>query len=456
MNTDCPKSDWLENFESGRLSDGTSQPIERHVSQCHHCSERMRRIRQSNVDARYARDLFRKVDSTRILAFSGDSGGSNEAGRRMPTSVVLTRSVSDGGTISTGTSMSHSAWPISDYERIQLCGEGAYGSVWAVRDRVGVYRALKLIDLERIGRASASQRERSALETYCRTVHRHPYLVTVYHIGMVDHLLYYTMELADDCNSIGMVRDKFPPNYRPLMLETLVRRGRLQIDVAMELARRLLRGLSKLHNLDLVHRDVKPSNVIFVNRQPKLADIGMVSTETEAGIKIGTPEYMPPDKVMNKTADTYAFGKVLHQMIAGRNASTFPSLPPDRMHGSQRWDMARLNELIVRACSPKAEDRYANAGLMLEDLDACADLQIDSLMEPVPDDEFTALPSTRRAFVSAAIEASSKSEGTDDERTVRRSEAAEVAIAFARAVPWILGFVTLMLAMFYGMRILGF
>lgn len=447
MNADCPASDWLERFENGQLSDGASQPIERHVVACATCAMRLRELRRRDADAQLARDLFRRTGSTRILA---TSDGIAEEARREADAANQPQRANEQ--VHSAEGVDNVGWSIPDYERIQLCGEGAYGSVWAVRDRVGVYRALKLIDLERLGRTAAVRRERTALETYCRTIHRHPYLVTVFHVGMVDHLLYYTMELADDCNSTGMVRDRFPPNYRPLTLETLVRRGRLHVDVAMELARRLLRGLSKLHGLDLVHRDVKPSNVIFVNRQPKLADIGMVSTEIEAGVRIGTPEYMPPDRVMNKTADTYAFGKVLHQMIAGRNATSFPSLPPERMRASMKWDMARLNELIVRACAPNADDRYPNAAAMLEDLDACADLQLEGILEESRDPAFAFRPAAQREFVQEPVAASERPAMSSREYA-KRSEAAEIAKAFARTIPWILGFVAVMFAMSYVARI---
>jgi serine/threonine protein kinase len=238
----------------------------------------------------------------------------------------------------------------------------------------------------------------------------------VYHVGEVGPLLYYTMELADDRTMRGSVRDAFPTNYRPLTLDTIIRGRQLQVDVALELARRLLRGLAKLHSLDLVHRDIKPTNIVFVNRHPKLADIGVMTAADQSGRVIGTPRYMPPDRIMDRTADIYAFGKVLHEMIAGRDAPSFPALPADCQWGSMRWDLQRVSDVIVRACSNRAGDRYPSASAMLEDLEASTQLPFESLFE--------------------ALDSSSQ-----EQPRTGAQVALELGYAFIRVIPWILGFI---------------
>jgi serine/threonine protein kinase len=284
-----------------------------------------------------------------------------------------------------------------------------------------VYRALKMIDIERMRKLRLSCKERDALEAYCRKVSRHPYLITVYHVGVVGPYLYYTMELADDLTTRGSAHDSFPGSYQPLTLDKIIRANRLPVDVAIELARRLLRGLAKLHELDLVHRDIKPSNIVFVNRNPKLADIGVLTAEGESGKPVGTPRYMPPDKAMDKTADTYAFGKVLNEMIAGRDAESFPRLPDECLWGSTRWDPERVSEVLVRACADDAEDRYASAAAMLEELEATARLPFDSLFSELDRPG----QNESRANVHAAI---------------------QLGFAFVRMMPWILGFIAVMYA----------
>ncbi len=311
-------------------------------------------------------------------------------------------------------------WSIPDYERVLPCGEGSYGSVWVVRDRVGVYRALKMIDIARMRRAGIRCRERTALEVYCRKVSQHPYLITVFHVGVVDPYLYYTMELADDRTTLRPVHDNLPENYRPLTLETLIRIGRLQVDVAIEIGARLLRGLAKLHGLDLVHRDIKPTNIVFVNRHPKLADIGVMTADPQSGRGAGTPRYMPPDKVMDKTGDVYAVGKVIHEMMAGKDPERFPALPDDCLWGSTRWDLSRVSDVIARACAEQAADRYPNASAMLEDLEASTKLSFESLLDELSSPREEPKPPSA---ANAAI---------------------QLGFAFVRAIPWILGFIAVM------------
>lgn len=441
----CPTPELLASYESGELAENKAKPVERHLQVCPSCSERLDRIRGEDPLGRHLRSVFQQMEAGTTLTEEGDGHMDNgdelavltgtvsldaaegserpsEHGGRLTVASTGSDEDRDGLAVKSGLAALGSAeWPIPDYERVLLCGEGSYGSVWAVRDRVGVYRALKIIDTERLSKAGVVCRERAALEAYCRKLTRHPYLITVYHVGEVGSLLYYTMELADDRMMRGSVRDTFPDNYRPLTLDTIIRARQLQVEVALELARRLLRGLAKLHSLDLVHRDIKPTNIVFVNRHPKLADIGVVTAADQSGRVIGTPRYMPPDRIMDRTADIYAFGKVLHEMIAGRDSPNFPALPADCQWGSMRWDLQRISDVIVRACSNRAADRYPSAAAMLEDLEASTKLPFDSLFE--------ALDSEPKEPSPTATEV-----------------ALELGYAFIRVIPWILGFIVVIYA----------
>lgn len=370
--TGCPPKAILRAFEQGELTDSAAPSIERHIAQCHGCRLAMDELRRADSRAREFRTVFREV----ALLEPGELPAVSAPGN-------------DGVAASAANSIEHrvssqtlsESWPIPDYERIILCGEGSYGSVWAVRDCVGVYRALKLIDVDRLKRAKAKCYEMNALQNYCRHVSRHPYLITVSHVGLVDHFLYYTMELADDLSGARPTAESLLRGYSPLTLESIIRARRLQSDVAVELVRRLLRGLSKLHDLNLIHRDIKPSNVVFVNRYPKLADIGVL-TEAGSSLKsIGTPRYMPPDRALDRSADVYSMGRMLHEMLAGRDASTCPHLPESILTSGQKWNLRRVEQVIVRACSPEAKDRYPSAAAMLEELEAAAEPAFGSLFE---------------------------------------------------------------------------
>jgi len=107
---------------------------------------------------------------------------------------------------------------ILDYELVRVCGEGAFGKVWIVKDRVGAFRAMKVIMLGKLVGMGVSQRELEALGTYCRNVPTHVNLVQIFHIGQTEDLLYYTMELADDLISRRPIRKKLSSKYQPLTL----------------------------------------------------------------------------------------------------------------------------------------------------------------------------------------------------------------------------------------------
>jgi serine/threonine protein kinase len=387
----CADNETLLRYQNGKLDDDEAGRIERHLHTCASCRGLMDRIREANADERVVRTVFKAGPSDGVV--SKDP---------VPTP-------GDGAD-----------WIIPDYERVLLCGEGSYGSVWVVRDRVGVHRALKMIDLGRLREAGLMCRERNALEAYCRKVGRHASLINIYHVGEAGPYLYYTMDLADDRGTRAPIRDQIPADYRPLTLQTIIEDRRLKVDATLEIIRRLLCGLARLHELDLVHRDVKPSNIVFVNGYPKLADIGILTAHPSKGKLIGTPRYMPPDRVMDQTGDVYAIGKVLHEMLAGRDAATFPALPEDRLWGSMRWDLARVSDVLVHACADAAAGRYPNATIMLDDLEASARLSYDSLFDEVAEP----IPEERESDIMI-----------------------ELGFAFARAIPWILGFIVVMYAL---------
>ncbi len=413
----CPPRETLETYEQGGLDDAGAEPIERHLEHCSACRAGMERIRQTDDYATKLRAVMPvggddAADTSVQLAGpgTGDTTVGEARDSKTPTGNRAAVKASDFGP---------AAWTIPDYERIALCNEGSYGTVWAVRDRVGVYRALKIIDLDRLSRLGVKCREKSALEAYCRRVPNDPHLITIYHVGMIDKLLYYTMDLADDYTTRAAVHDVFPASYCPLTLDIVQRDRPLGVDVGIEIARRLLMGLSRLHELDLVHRDVKPSNIVFVNYSPKLADIGIVTTSTETGDAIGTRKYMPPDKVMDKTADTYALGKVLFEMLAGRSAIGFPILPADRRWDQSRWSRNRISRVIARSCADIANKRYESAADMLNDLEQCVELTVESLFDDLEETP----PASPRSAAHEAI---------------------ELGYATIRALPWIFAIIALL------------
>jgi len=375
----------LRALEAGGLADAQADALLAHVEACVLCRELLSRLQHADLDAR-----------------------------------ILRRAVRDapvGATVGAGTTVSKAEWDIPDYTCVHLCGEGAFGTVWAVRDRVGVFRALKVIDLRRLSEADVTCRELAALEIYCRQVEPHPNLVRVYHVGIHGERLYYTMDLADDDVTRRPVREALPAKYRALTLRQVIHGKPVSVGVAVEVVLRLLQGLARLHRVGLAHRDIKPANIVFVDREPKLSDIGMITTVGDTPSHVGTPEYMPPDACMDLTADTFAMGRMLHELLAGPAGATFPKLPAFVHESADKWDSRRLEEVIARACAAQSADRFSTADRMREELESCREWSYDALFG----------------------EAAAGRRGQPEE--VSAHPLVMLGVAALNALPWVLGFV---------------
>jgi len=381
----CPDPERLRELESGALPDAQADALLAHVAECVLCREMLERFQRADLDSRILRRAVRGAEPATAT-------GAPAAGA------------------------SKSDWDIPDYECLHLCGEGAFGTVWAVRDRVGVFRALKVIDLARWQQSPDAQcRELTALEAYCRQVEPHPNLIRVYHVGVHGQKLYYTMDLADDDVTRRPIRDVLPPRYRAMTLRQVIQAHAVAADTAVEVVVRLLQGLARLHRVGLAHRDIKPANIVFVNRQPKLSDIGLITTVAGSPSHMGTPEYMPPDGRMDLTADTYALGRVLYEMLAGSTGAAFPQLPRFVHETQGVWDTHRLEGVIRRACSAHAGERFTTADRMREEIETCRHWSYEALFGDV---------AASRPHAAA-----------------RPSALTQVTVAALNALPWVLGFI---------------
>ena len=192
-----------------------------------------------------------------------------------------------------------------------------------------------------------------------------PNVVSVYDAGEDDGRPYIVMEHVDG----------------ETLADLLARRGRLPPDEARELAAQAARGLAHAHEAGLVHRDVKPQNLI-VRRDGtvKIADFGIAraaeTTITQAGTVLGTAAYLAPEQALGEevtaAADVYSLGAVLYELLTGRPPFEFESLA-DLADQQQRMEIAPVRELapdvppeledvVMRCLARNAAYRPASAG----------------------------------------------------------------------------------------------
>src|SRR5215831_1656277 len=171
--------------------------------------------------------------------------------------------------------------------------------------------------------------------------------------------------------------------------ETLARRlSRSPIPVAegLELAIQIARGLSAAHAANIVHRDVKPSNIIITNTGvAKIVDFGLArivasASATQTISATGTLPYMAPEQILGESvdqrSDVWALGVILVQMITGNHPFVRPSTTAmtfailNQPPGALDLVPAPLSCILYRALAKKPEHRYANAAEMLSDLEA--------------------------------------------------------------------------------------
>ena len=260
-----------------------------------------------------------------------------------------------------------SAPEIRDHETIRMIGRGAYGEVWMARSVTGALRAVKVVWREDYDHPGSFEREFEAIKKYEPVSRRHPGLVPVLQVGRSDAagFYYYVMELADD---LERGRDIDPENYRPHSLAAQMRRdGRVSASDCVTLGANVAEGLDYLHRNNLIHRDVKPSNLIFTDGQCRLADIGLVALLGQRSF-VGTEGFVAPEGPGTAAADIFSLGMVLYEASTGKDRLDFPDIPSSRETGEKLEIWRRLNQVICRACAPKARERYVNAIEMSLDL----------------------------------------------------------------------------------------
>ncbi len=205
---------------------------------------------------------------------------------------------------------------IPGYRIVGLLGEGGMGTVYLAEDEVLDREvAVKVIAGHVAGNASVQARERFLREARTMARVNHPNVARIYQLGERGGQVYMIMErIAGE--SLG---------------QRIRRHGQLPPGEALELTRRIAEGLAAAWELGIVHRDVKPSNVLIDREgEVKVVDFGLAKPVdapeavelTATGIVVGSPHYLSPEHASARPtdfrSDVYSLGVVLYEMLTGR------------------------------------------------------------------------------------------------------------------------------------------
>ncbi|MGG5885638.1 serine/threonine-protein kinase [Falsiroseomonas sp. HC035] len=261
------------------------------------------------------------------------------------------------------------------YELRDLIGSGAGGQVFEAYDRsLGRLVALKLMPVEEADSQEAAERfRRFRFEAQAVSRLSHPNIITVHDFGRTGGHAWIVMQLV-----IGET-----------LKETLRQQGPLPVAEAVRLITALLDALAFAHGRGIVHRDVKPANILIemsttqTNGDLRLSDFGVARMLTDqqgaGGDMIGTPSVMAPEQVRGEAGDAridiWAAGVILYEMLVGERP--FQGAPPALFHRietvtpapptSLRADLPLAFDAVIgRALAKRAEDRFASALEMAE------------------------------------------------------------------------------------------
>ncbi len=264
---------------------------------------------------------------------------------------------------------------LGDFQVLRKIGQGGMGQVYLAR-QLSLKRqvALKILRDDHTSNATALKRFQAEAEAVARI--SHPNIVQVYAVGEHDGRRYMALEYVDGRNLRDFLDRKGPPD----------------LPVALSILKQVAAGLQRAAELGLVHRDVKPENILLTRKvEVKVTDFGLSRyfagdtqplSITQSGMTLGTPLYMSPEQVqghaVDHRSDLYSFGVTAYHLLAGfppfkgntafEVAAKHVQQTPEPL-GSFRPDLpADLLALVHRLMAKNPADRYQSAKDVIRDL----------------------------------------------------------------------------------------
>ncbi len=257
------------------------------------------------------------------------------------------------------------------YRILKRIGSGGMADVYLAEDEVlGRRVAIKILNERHAGDDQFVKRFHREAQSAASL--SHPNVVAIYDRGEAQGTSYIAMELLDGRN----------------LKELIVARGPAPPKVVVEYARQILAALAYSHRHGIVHRDIKPHNVVVDgDNRVKVTDFGIArsgtSQMTEAGSIVGTAQYLSPEQARGEAvdprSDLYSLGIVMYELLTGaapftgdspveiamKHISSTPPPPSEVREGVPR----ELDLVVMRALAKDPDDRYADAAEMDADLE---------------------------------------------------------------------------------------
>ena len=254
-------------------------------------------------------------------------------------------------------------------------GRGAMGVVYRADDPLlNRAVAIKTILMSSDPAVRAEYEARFQQEAKAAGGLNHPNLITIYDIGREGDIAYMAMELLEGVE-----------------LREMMRSGRLELPFVLEVLAQVADGLAFAHERGVVHRDVKPGNIMIVGgRRAKVMDFGVArmrasEIETQIGAVLGSPKYMSPEQVaggrVDGRSDVFSLGVLLYELAAGTPPFAAPDVgqymlqiaaatpaPPSDFNPALP---PMLDLIVARALEKDPEQRYQSAADFAADLRAC-------------------------------------------------------------------------------------
>ena len=250
---------------------------------------------------------------------------------------------------------------LPQFEIIALLGRGGMGVVYKARqlnlDRIVALKILPPVDSQ-----SADFVERFRREARSLAKLSHPNIVAVHDFGESGGLYYFAMEFVGGAN-----------------LREMIRTGKMRPEEALAVVPKICDALQFAHEEGVVHRDVKPENILIDKRgRVKIADFGLAKllrreqadhTLTMTGMTLGTPRYMAPEQLdkpetVDHRADIYSLGVVFYEMLTGEVPMGRFAPPSEKV----RIDV-RLDEIVLHALERDADRRYQHVSQVRDDVE---------------------------------------------------------------------------------------